>query len=389
MIEELIDWVKLPQDLQHRFFELAEQEAKNLAETIHQLNLQLKELKDTLQSYIHKLPSLDKTLLVAAVDSSRSPKLSERLGVRYGVFAAGTIFLKGIEKREEVFKAGVFKRKQALSQDKSKFLFGLLATCIEREMSLEALNKCDLLILDGSFYGFVDEAYLIKKSGLFSSYEEKVLNEAFEATEELRRSGKVIGVIKRSHTRVIGGYLALKNKTNPFTTIIDKLILSMLMPEKSYLNYQDLIGETLPQIYTRLATLAHIGWSESDLMEEAEKRIFMPFDSLGLYKEGFKEMKRIQVRFQKHLPPCEIEYPSSIPLSRLLEFLGQKNFFNEATNLPIALDLIDDMVGLPAKFTEEFVSEVEGRVLEEIIKMHEEKEAVKTFFTLLNPQKLY
>jgi len=389
LIEELIEWIKLPQDLQHRFFELAEQEAKNLTETIHQLNLQLKNLKDTLRSYIKKLPSLDETFIVAAVDSSRSPKLSERLGVRYGVFAAGTIFLKGVERREEVFKAGVFKRKQALSQDKSRFLFGLLATCVERKMGLEALDKCDLLILDGSFYGFVDEAYLIKKSGLFNSYEKQVLNEAFKATEELRKSGKVISVIKRSHTRVIGGYLALKNKNNPFTTIIDKLILSMLMPEKSYFNYEDLIGEKPPQIYTRLATLASMGWPESDLMNEAEKRIFMPFEHLGLDEKGFKEMKRIQVKFQKDLPPCEIEYPSSIPLTKLLKFLGQKNFFNEATNLPIALDIIDDMVGLSTKFTEEFVSEVEGRVLEEVIKKHGSEDLVKMFFTLLNPQKFY
>ncbi|MEM3151414.1 MAG: DNA double-strand break repair nuclease NurA, partial [Candidatus Bathyarchaeia archaeon] len=339
MIEELIEWVKLPQDLQHRFFELAEQETQKLIETIDKLNFQLKELKNILPTYIHKLPSLDETALIAAVDSSRSPKLSERLGIRYGVFATGTIFLKGIEKREEVFKAGVFKRKQALSQDKSKFLFSLLTTCAERKMSLEALDKCDLLILDGSFYGFIDGAYLIKRSGLFSDYEEQILKETFEATEILRKSCKTIGVIKRSHTRVIGGYLALKDKNNPFTTIIDKLILSMFMPENSYFNYQELIGDKLVQIYTRLATLASMGWSEEDLMKEAEKRTFLPFEYLDLSKEGFKEMRRIQVRFRKDLPPCEIEYPSSLSLNKLLNFLGEKNFFNEATNLPIALDL--------------------------------------------------
>ncbi len=389
MIEELIEWIKLPQDLQYRFFELAEQEAQEITKAINKLNFQLENLKKLLPKYIYELPSSSETITVAAVDSSRSPKLSERLGVRYGVFATGAIFLKGIEKREEIFKAGVFKRRQALSQDKSKFLFSLLATCVERKMSLEALDKCDLLILDGSFYGFIDSAYLIKKSGLFSEYEEKILKETFEATEILRKSCKVIGVIKRSHTRVIGGYLALKDKNNPFTTIIDKLILSLFMPERSYFNYQDLIGEKLAQIYTRLATLASMGWSEKDLMNEAEKRTFLPFEYLGLNKEGFKEMRRIQVRFKKDLPPCEIEYPSTLPLNKLLNCLGQKNFFNEATNLPIALDLIDSMVGLSTKFTEEFVSEVEGRVLKEIVKTHGNKETVKMFFTLLNPQKLY
>ncbi|MEM4649813.1 MAG: hypothetical protein QXP78_04005 [Candidatus Bathyarchaeia archaeon] len=38
MIEELIEWVKLPQDLQHRFFELAEQETQKLIETIDKID---------------------------------------------------------------------------------------------------------------------------------------------------------------------------------------------------------------------------------------------------------------------------------------------------------------------------------------------------------------
>jgi hypothetical protein len=61
---------------------------------------------------------------------------------------------------------------------------------------------------------------------------------------------------------------------------------------------------------------------------------------------------------------------------------GQPNFFNEATNLTIALDLVDSMVNLPAKFTDEFVAEVEGRVLELVDKN-------KVFLTLLNPQKQF
>ncbi|MEM2986807.1 MAG: DNA double-strand break repair nuclease NurA, partial [Nitrososphaerota archaeon] len=174
MAEELIEWIKLPQDLQHRFFELTEQEANRLVEDIQKMDLQLKELSKELRPYIHEIPISDKTSIVAAIDGSRSPRLSERLGIRYGVFSVGAIFLKGIEKRKENFRAGVFKRKQALSPDKSKFSFDLLSTYAERKMALEALENCDLLILDGSFYGFVYSAYLIKKSGLHSDYEDKV-----------------------------------------------------------------------------------------------------------------------------------------------------------------------------------------------------------------------
>ena len=389
MAEELVEWVKLPQDLQHRFFELAGEEAERLTETIQQLNQQLKELKDKLQSCISILPSSNKILTVAAVDSSRSPRLSERLGVRYGVFATGVVFLEGVEKRSENFRAGIFKRKQALSPDKSKYFFSLLTTYTERKMALENLNKCDLLILDGSFYGFIYGALRMKKSGFYGDYEDKVLRETFEITETLRKSGKVIGVVKRSHTRAIGGYLTLKHEASLFTTVIDKLILSMLMPEKSVFSYRKLIGEEPVPTYTSIASLPPTKQSRENIMEEASERVYSPFEVLKLEKKGFKEMRRVQVRYHKDMPPCEIEYPSSMGEDRLLEMLGQKNFFNEATNLPIALDLVDNAIGLSAKFTEEFVSEVEGRILETLVKNGENQNIVKTFFTLLNPQKQY
>jgi hypothetical protein len=47
------------------------------------------------------------------------------------------------------------------------------------------------------------------------------------------------------------------------------------------------------------------------------------------------------------------------------------------------------MVNLPARFTDEFVAEVEGRVLELIDKNKSNMDAVKVFFTLLNPQKQF
>lgn len=394
MAEEFLEWIKLPQDLQHKFFELAGQEAARLTETIQRLNLGLKELKDRLQSYIHRLPTSSEISTVAAVDGSRSPRLNERLGVRYGVFTSGAVILKGFEEREQTFGAGVFKRNQAFSADKSKYFFDLLATHTERKMALEVLDRCDLLILDGSFYGFIYYVLRMKKSGMLGESEERILRETVEATETLKKSGKVIGVIKRSRTRAIGGYLTLKGDLdNLFTTTLDKLILTILMPEKSYFSYEELLGEGLVQVYTRIARVAARLTPESqtreDLMAEAEKEILIPFDVLGLGRDLLKGLKRLQVKFSKELPPCEVEYPSTIGEAELLKVLGQRSFFNEATNLPIALDLVDSMVGLPSKFTEEFVSEVEGRVLEAAVKNRQSQETVKTFFTLLNPQKQY
>ncbi|MCS7116541.1 MAG: DNA double-strand break repair nuclease NurA [Nitrososphaerota archaeon] len=384
---EFLEWIKLPQDLQHRFFELADEESKRVGESIQKLNKEYEKLQ-FLQSYFDKLPNVESVSRIAAIDSSKSPRLSERLGIRYGVFASGIIYLKGNE-REESFRAGVFKRRQAFSEDKSRFFFDLLTTYAERRLALEALSKSDLVILDGSFYGFVYSAVRIKKQGLYGTEEERLIREISQDTEKLLKSGKVIGVIKRSHTRVIGGYLALQDRNNPFVSIIDKLILSLIMPVRTVFDYHKLIGDKPVHVYTRLARYAQSSrWSESPL-EEAERWIYSPFEYLELDPSEFKGLRRMQVRAYDYVPPCEIEYPSRIETDRILEWMGQPNFFNEATNLPLALDLIDSAVTLSSKFTEEFVSEVEGRVLESIDKNGGNRETIRIFFSLLNPQKPY
>lgn len=388
MSEEYLEWITLPLDLQHRFFELAEQEANKTVETIRELRIKLNELKKLVEPLIKELKTSDKVVTVAAIDGSRSPRLSERLGVRYGVFATGVVYLEGTKKKGERFDVGSFKRKQALSQDKSKYFFDLLTTYAERKLALEALDRCDLLILDGSFYSFLYPVLRMKKVGLYGESEEKLTKETFEMTEKLRKSGKVIGVIKRSHTRAIGGYISLKDRENPLVTIIDKLILSIFMTKQTLFIYEDLIGETPVQVYTQLAQFALAKkWPEEDPIKEAENKVFAPFEALRLQKDSIKEMRRLQVKAYDNLPPCEIEYPSSVGTKKVQDWLEQKDFFNEATNLPIALDLVDSLVGLPTKFVDEFVSEVEGRVLNAISLQKENYEIVRMFFTLLNPQK--
>jgi hypothetical protein len=327
-----------------------------------------------------------KSSLIAAVDGSRSPKLSERLGVRYGVFTYGTVYLRGFERVGEKFEASVFRRRQAHSRDESRFFFPLLTTYCERKMALEALDKCDLLFIDGSFYSFVYLALDMKKRGLLEE-RKHIVDELFELTEKLRRSGKVLGVIKRSQTKALGGYLALTVGRNPFLTVIDKHILSLIMPERTFFEYRSLLSEHPTIVYTELARLALKGEVEDDpikALKRAEDKAYEPFENLNLPKDGFVSMNRAHVKVYSGLPPCEIEYP---PTVNLTDVLSESNLFNEATNLPIALDLVDNLVNVSSKFTEEFVSEIEGRVLETLAKNGENLESIKAFFSFLNPQK--
>ncbi|MEM1543293.1 MAG: DNA double-strand break repair nuclease NurA [Candidatus Bathyarchaeia archaeon] len=387
-VEELPEWIKLPLDLQHKFFQIAEEEAKRLIETIKRIDENRRVLKDLLAPHIRSFPEQNKTSVIAAVDSSRSPRFSERLGVRYGVFATGAVCLKGVEKRSESLEAGIFRRRQALSQDESRLFFSLQTTYYERKMALKVLGECDILFIDGSFYSFVYPALDMKKRGLLESKDKgEVLRETFEITEELRRSGKVLGVIKRSHTKALGGYVAMKFRDRSLVNVIDKHLLSLLMPEKSYFEYEGLLGKHHPVIYTGIANLASKGKPLDEIFEAAERKAYEPFEELkdfGIRKEGFSSMRRAQVRFLGGLPPCELEYPPTIKLENIL---SESNLFSDATNLPIALDLVDNLVNISSRFTEEFVSEIEGRILEAIARGGGDLESIRAFFTFLNPQK--
>lgn len=385
MSEEIPEWIKLPVNLQHEFFKLAEKEAQEIIGIIKEIDSNLKIIRDKVLPHIKPVPDQEKMSIIAAVDGSRSPKLSERLGVRYGVFTYGAVYLQGRERMDERLEARVFKARQGISRAECRYVFPLLMTYFERKMALEALEKCNLLFIDGSFYSFIYPALDMKKRG-FLEGREHIIKEIFSITEKLRESRKVLGVIKRSQTKALGGYLVLEIGENPFITILDKHILSLLMPQRTFFEYRSILGEKSTTIYTGIARLAR-KMEVNDpqrLIKEAEEKAYKPLETLKLSKEGFMEMRRAHIRFYDGLPPCEIEYPSTLDIR---EVLAERNLFSEVTNLPVTVDLIDNLTNISSKFTEEFVSEIEGRVLEALAKNGESLNSIKSFFSFLNPQK--
>jgi hypothetical protein len=384
---EEIEWIKFPHDLQVKFFINAEKETKRVIDSIIKLQEKMHTIKNDIVKNLEPLEENDKVFKVASIDGSRSPRLSERLGIRYGVFTASIIVLEGKKNIHEDFEAGQFKRKQAFSQEVSKYFFDMLSTYAERKIALENLDKADFLILDGSFYGFIYTARRINREGLLGESEKEILNKLIEMTNKLIDSKKVFSVIKRSHTRVIEGLLYLKNRNYVPDKIIDKLILSYIMPARTIFRYEKLIGEEDVGVYTRVAYYAERK-KEENLLEYAKRMGEEPFKELEIKDHRKNLLKRMQVKAFNDTTVCEIEYPS-IPIEKMKEWIGQKNFFNEATGLPIALDIVDSLTRFTPKFTEEYVAEIESRLLEYAEKGDISKEAIKWFFSLLNPQKPY
>lgn len=64
--------------------------------------------------------------------------------------------------------------------------------------------------------------------------------------------------------------------------------------------------------------------------------------------------------------------------------MGNGIHFNEATGLPIALDMIDQLVLVPREFTRDFAEEVEARIAEEY---RGNLDTVRVYFQNLNARK--
>ena len=373
-----VEWLSLPHSLSTELMERAEEEASQISPLIEKLEESVNSARRLISSLIEPLGE-GREVRVGAVDGSRSPKLSERMGARYGLIAAGAIIIEGKRRIDEKYIAGQFKRKQALSEEVSKYFFDLLSVYAERKIALEILDYVDLLFIDGSFYSFIYPVLRMRKQGLFGEREEEIFREVYEMTRKLSRSKKVIGVIKRSHTRAIGGFIALNSieELKDLIKVIDKLILSVIMPPKTVFRYERLIGDENVSVYTQAAHLASKGLSEG-LMERAREKAYEPFKKLGLDLDEFKSMRRAQVKAHATTPVCELEHPS-------MDLEIGVDSFSDVTGLPIAIDLIDSSVSLSSKLTDEYVSEVEARVLERL----KDREMVRWFFQFLNPQKIF
>jgi hypothetical protein len=63
---------------------------------------------------------------------------------------------------------------------------------------------------------------------------------------------------------------------------------------------------------------------------------------------------------------------------------GRTALFGEATGLPMALDMVDELVLVPRGFTRDFAEEVEARIVE---RYWGDFEAVRVFFQNMNCQK--
>ncbi|MBO3770014.1 MAG: DNA double-strand break repair nuclease NurA [Candidatus Brockarchaeota archaeon] len=388
-------WSKLPIDLQEQFYDRAEKEARRLVKIIRELGSQIEAFRNEIAPYIHRFDfGSSKEFSIAAVDGSFSPRPAETIGARFAVYSAGFIMIKGGEIVKEGYLSDDIRHDQSYTREFSSAILHVQESRLEREAALKALSENpDLILIDGSFLGFAYSLFRVRRIIPIPEWIIERARETLEMTEKLLDSGKCAGVVKRGRSRAIGGWLSVKEgRRNPLVEYLDKQILHYLMKPPALFNYMEMLREPgVQRIYSRVSDLlSHsVELNPENALESARKWAMESLvKALDVSEEKAKALEsrinRIQIKVSDENPPFELEVPVGFEEKTLEVLLSNSENFNMATGLPMAIDLVDENVTLPAEFTREFVREVEARIIDFYDGSLGE---VRNFFTNMNPQK--
>jgi len=389
---EYPEWSRIPVPLQHQFFSHARKEALACKRKLTEQGEKLQRFRKHLK--FQKVPDGDqwKNWRIACVDGSYSPAISERTGARYGVYCAGYMIFEDGEIKEEKYRSGTLTQDQIRDPEITRKILILLDTKLEREIALHCLENLgvDLLLIDGSFFGF--------RAGMHQFRKEETKLEEFERVGDLvdyvrdlsiklMKSGNTAGIIKRVRTTAFDGWLAYNNGSE--SSCIgrnDKAILASLMPQNHWFAYEWLLGNIDAFLFfTRFRYyFRQIGFRSIDhVFEKSKKEVRSAIErNLNCDAEEVLKLSRYYIRCSETTPPFCFETHKEADVKPLLAYFQANH--NPVTGLPFPIDLIDENVSLPRGFTKEFVEEVEALLIQDKAL---DKLDLSNYFMYLNPQK--
>lgn len=413
---------KLPGRLQLDFFEMAEKAARQAAERMLREREKLRRLRDKLR--FRDIPEVDfGELRVGAVDGSASPSFSERLGYRVGVYTACYMVFEGDEiisdEDDESMKAGYMMADQTGNILHTKKILSLLMTALERELALRCLKKydLDLILVDGSFYGFRTRCSEVKNCDMRSMGVEgykrgwDLIKQVLNDTRRLDESGKAVGVVKRLRTAAIDGWLLTQGwRIEETFNRNDRSILRSLLPPGKYFDYRELLGERwsylhyngLKTWYNEIIRLNQKkGYSDEGLRENALEFVHKKLRTQvrtdlcppDLKDEALKKcgeeilqeitsVPRLHARLSSYSAPICLELGEGVNVELALAYAWKTA--NKATGIPFPVDLVDEAISVDRLLAREFADEVEARLL---LDSKLEAEEVEARLEPLNPQK--
>lgn len=333
---------------------------------------------------------------VAVVDGSNSPTTSERLGIRVGTYCASYIIFEGRQQVDEGYLSRCYTTEQSEEFGDPQLILELLRLNLERELAYKCLKEKDVdwVILDGSFFGFRANAYRVKKEILGADgyrFGKELISNIRDKTLELMDSKKAVGIIKRSRSSAIDGWLLYKyGDPDKCVDANDKHILTALLPTGYYFSYEWLFERPeAHNFYAQMKSLYDYAYSSKKrfrsmehLYDRAKWNVTHTiYKSLEYAVERIAGTSRHFIRCSQP-PPFEFEVKVGTDIEPILSYF--KAFHNPATGLPWPLDLVDLNTTLPKSFNKEFVEEIEALLIGDPTT---QKDFLLDYFTHLNPQK--
>jgi hypothetical protein len=387
------DWVKIPAKMQNQFFELAERQTKEIKEKLLRDKAKLESLGKILT--FSKIAENEdwKNWRIAVVDGSDSPVMSERIGGRFGTYGATYHIFQGLDLVDEEYYSGDYSDYQIGDPEASMKMLQVLTAMLERQTAIDCLHKdVDLIIIDGSFFGFRPNCRKIHNTKLRKGFYETgldIVKYVRDLSLKLLESGKVIGIIKRVQSSALDGWTICKTGNQELQLYRnDKEILASLLKEGQVFSYETAFQDPAAFTYFSRLALAYPRYAKEERsMESIFNAVKADVDrnvrrDLMCEPEQILKTARHYVRCAYPAPPFCFETPINFNLAPLLSFF--KASCNKATGLPIQLDLTDQDITIPAGFTREFVEEIEARLTKDSeLDMYE----IENHFGSLNPQK--
>lgn len=393
---EYPDWSKIPIPLQHQFFSHAREEALACKRKLMEQGEKLKRFSDFLE--FRQIPEDDqwKNWRIACVDGSYSPATSERIGASYGAYCGGYMIFEDEVVVKDDYRSGKLSQDQVKDPDLTKQILRLLCTKLEREIAVYCLEKedIDLLLIDGSFFGFRAKCREIRSETIDIENFQKggdLVDYVRDKSIELMNSKKTVGVIKRVRTTAFDGWLVyMHGNENQCVGRNDRAILASLIPSKSWFAYEWLLGS--PVLFNYFTTFRTTYRQLTERLGARSMNYILKQCKL-IVRSGIKrdlncgtgdilQTSRYYVRCVNSAPPFCFEMHKDADVKPLLAYFQANH--NPVTGLPFPLDLIDENVSLPRGFTKEFVEEVEALLIRD---KELDKFDLSNYFMYINPQK--
>lgn len=389
--------MKLSPDLQHQFFKHAADEAIRCKAILEEKSKKIEGLRKYVKT--ESIPENDewKDWRVAVIDGSNSPATSERLGSRYAAYCAGYLIFKGVQQVDEGYRSKSFHQDQTGSLNVAEKTLSMLRFNLEREMTLECLEDkdVDLVLIDGSFFGFRADAHLINDEIVtvedFGRGKD-ITSSVAEKTLRILKSGRTVGIIKRTRQNALDGWLLRKYGHDDLCVDSnDKHILSTILPRGHWFAYEWLFQR--PEIFAYYSRLRDIHryvtyrkkakQSMDDVWDVTKRNVHRSIKkSLDYGAEIILQTARYYAKCSQGAP-FEFEARANMDIKPVVSYF--LDFHNPATGLPWPIDLVDFAASLPKGFTREFVEEVEALLIKD--SDVQDKIGLQTYFSYLNPQK--